>query len=326
MHHLKRLDHHQDWLTWTQENLARGCDPAGVKAILLQNAFDPVSVEQVLTQGVLASASALGRAASTPMVYHARAVLRQDSPLSLALAPVERTQSGEARGESSNAQPVFLQDPANPFLASQVITPKLQLYLIADFMSPAECQDIIELGQGHLRASTVSLPDQDVQDALPGTVQLQADQTYVDLSFRTSHTCDLALLQHPLVEAMDRKISAAMGLPMGLSEGTQLQRYRVGEQFKAHTDFFTPQSEEYAKFAATRGNRTWTFMVYLNEVEQGGGTHFVAIKKTIRPRRGMAVVWNNLTPSGDVNPQTLHAGMPVLEGEKFVITKWFRQR
>ena len=321
MPELKRLDHHQDWLAWTQENLARGCDPAGVKAILLQNAFDPDSVEQVLAQGVRAP-----KAASAPMVYHARAVLQQGAPVSLALGPLERTTSGEDRGARNNAQPVFLQDPANPFLVSQVITPLLQLYVLVDFLSPSECQGIIDLGQGHLRASTVSLPDQDAHNALPGTVQLQADQTYVDLSFRTSQTCDLALLQHPWVDALDRKISIAMGLPMELSEGTQLQRYRVGEQFKAHTDYFTPQSEEYAKFAAIRGNRTWTFMVYLNEVEQGGGTHFVAINKTIRPRQGMAVVWNNLTPSGDVNPQTLHAGMTVLEGEKFVITKWFRQR
>jgi len=67
-------------------------------------------------------------------------------------------------------------------------------------------------------------------------------------------------------------------------------------------------------------------MVYLNDVLKGGGTRFPSINKTFLPIRGQAVLWNSLLPSGDPNPISMHAGLPVKEGEKIVITKWFRTR
>jgi len=316
---LKLLDQHPEWLHWMQENVARGCDPSDLTRILLQNGFDAGSVDEALQTAHSPikrleshfAASALGQP-QAPIVYHAKPVSEGLSALSLQ--------------HESHANSIFLQDPLNPALVSQVLTSKIQLYLIADFMSASECQALIDLGAKHLRASTVSLPDQHAQRDSGQVLEQLGDQTYVDLSFRTSQTCDLALLNDPKVLALDQRISQTLGVNAALSEGTQLQRYRVGEQFKAHTDYFSPHSEEYARFATERGNRTWTFMVYLNEVKLGGGTQFVSIKKTIQPRQGMAVVWNNRLPSGEVNPETLHAGLPVLEGEKFVITKWFRER
>ena len=316
---LQSLDQHPQWLHWTQENMARGCDPAGLKSILLDNGFDPVSIDQVLTSSftalkTLARSAFLqtGGQSQTPIVCHA--------------SPVSTGQSYLSRTFESQGEAIFLQDPLNPALVSQVMAPQMQLYLIADFMSAMECQDIIEVGTRQLRTSTVSFPDQPALSGSGHGVQQLADQSYVDLSFRTSQTCDLDLLNHPKVLAMDHRIAQTLGINLTLSEGTQLQRYRVGEQFKAHTDYFAPQSDEYVRFATKRGNRTWTFMVYLNEVKLGGGTQFLSINKTIQPRQGMAVVWNNRLPSGAVNPETLHAGLPVIEGEKFVITKWFCER
>jgi prolyl 4-hydroxylase len=77
---------------------------------------------------------------------------------------------------------------------------------------------------------------------------------------------------------------------------------------------------------ATRGQRTWTFMVYLNEGMKGGGTKFFAIHRVFTPKKGTAVVWNNLYPDGSPNHDTLHSGLPVEAGHKIVITKWFRER
>ena len=74
------------------------------------------------------------------------------------------------------------------------------------------------------------------------------------------------------------------------------------------------------------GNRTWTFMIYLNDTLQGGGTAFPNINEVFYPKRGRAVVWNNLKADGRGNPFTMHCGEPVEAGEKFIITKWFRER
>ena len=57
-----------------------------------------------------------------------------------------------------------------------------------------------------------------------------------------------------------------------------------------------------------------------------GGTQFAVIGKTFQPRKGRAVIWNNLYPDGTPNYATLHSGMPVLRGHKVIITKWFRER
>ena len=58
----------------------------------------------------------------------------------------------------------------------------------------------------------------------------------------------------------------------------------------------------------------------------GGGTAFLRLDHVFQPRRGRALAWNNLHANGAPNPDTLHAGLPVLQGAKTIITKWFRER
>lgn len=75
----------------------------------------------------------------------------------------------------------------------------------------------------------------------------------------------------------------------------------------------------------TLGQRTWTFMLYLNEPEEGGETDFPSLGVTVKPRTGRAVIWNSLKEDGTPNSRTLHHGMQVRKGFKAVITKWFRK-
>ncbi len=188
----------------------------------------------------------------------------------------------------------------------KVDTDKIQLYTLDDFMTGPQCDDVAALIGEHLRPSTVTLPS-------------------ADRYFRTSSTCDLSLIQSAIVAALDERISETLGIRLAYSEGIQAQRYNVGQEFKAHTDFFEPGTDEYREHATHRGNRTWTFMVYLNEDMEGGGTRFAVIGKTFQPRKGRALIWNNLYPDGTPNYDTLHSGMPVVRGHKIIITKWFRE-
>ena len=43
------------------------------------------------------------------------------------------------------------------------------------------------------------------------------------------------------------------------------------------------------------------------------------------PETGKLVAWNNLLADGSPNGATLHQGMKVRRGTKYVITKWFRE-
>jgi prolyl 4-hydroxylase len=144
-------------------------------------------------------------------------------------------------------------------------------------------------------------------------------------NFRTSETCDLDW-RDPVVGEVDRKIADLLGLPLAASEPLQGQRYAPGQEFKPHTDTFEPGGYDFLVHTAESGQRTWTAMIYLNEPEDGGATRFKTIGKTIHPEAGKLLAWNNLLPDGRPNPATLHQGMKVRRGTKYVLTKWFRQR
>jgi prolyl 4-hydroxylase len=142
--------------------------------------------------------------------------------------------------------------------------------------------------------------------------------------YRTSETCDLDS-NDPVVAEVDRRICNLLGIPPAHGEPIQGQRYGVGQEFKAHTDTFEPGGYDFYVHTAETGQRTWTAMVYLNEPEDGGATRFKTIGKTIRPEPGKLLAWNNLGSDGQPNLATLHQGMKVRRGIKYIITKWFRE-
>jgi prolyl 4-hydroxylase len=183
--------------------------------------------------------------------------------------------------------------------------PRLELYTVDHFLDARICAAVVELIRTGLRPSTIS------------------SQGAPEAGFRTSRTCDLDE-RYPVVRDLNRRICAALGADAAYAEATQGQYYEVSQEFKAHTDYF--ETYELDRFStATWGQRTWTFMVYLNEPQAGGETNFVDAGLAFRPKLGQAVIWNNLDQDGQPNPHTLHQGMPVTSGAKAIITKWFRQ-
>jgi prolyl 4-hydroxylase len=146
-----------------------------------------------------------------------------------------------------------------------------------------------------------------------------------DQSFRTSETCDLSA-EDPAARELEERLFALNGIDPAHGEPVQGQRYDVGQEFKPHTDYFEPSGRDFAKFCSVAGQRTWTFMIYLNDVEAGGATRFKALDKTFQPEAGKLLGWNNHRADGTLNPSTLHHGMKVRRGVKYVITKWYRER
>ena len=183
---------------------------------------------------------------------------------------------------------------------------RLELFIARDFLDAATCERLIALIDARRRPSEIA---DDLGDA----------------QFRTSETCDLDHADAAVAE-VDRRIAGLLGLPLAASEPIQGQRYAPGQEFKPHTDTFEPAGADYFTFCAATGNRTWTAMIYLNEPEDGGATRFKLIGKTVQPERGKLLAWNNLLPDGRPNPATLHQGMKVRRGTKYIVTKWFRER
>ena len=188
----------------------------------------------------------------------------------------------------------------------RVPSPRLELFVVRHFLDEATCAALIERIDARRRPSEI-LDDQGIA------------------AFRTSETCDLDE-SDPVVATVDRAIAGLLGIPGTVAEPMQGQRYAVGQEFKPHTDAFEPTGADFYQQCAESGNRSWTAMIYLNQPEEGGATRFKAIAKTIQPETGKLLAWNNLLPDGRPNPATLHQGMKVRRGTKYIVTKWFRER
>lgn len=185
---------------------------------------------------------------------------------------------------------------------------KAEMFLAEKFLTDKACGELVDQIRSNLRPSTIAGDDG-------------------DKLFRTSRTCDLKS-DLPVVQAVRNAISQLMGIPLQFAEALQGQHYEPGQQFKGHTDYFdpgTPQFEEHCVRPGW-GQRTWTAMAYLNDVEKGGHTLFPRLQVGFTPRRGDLLMWNNLMPGNLVNENTLHHATPVEAGEKVVITQWFRER
>jgi len=50
------------------------------------------------------------------------------------------------------------------------------------------------------------------------------------------------------------------------------------------------------------------------------------IDKMVQPEAGKLLAWNNRRADGSANPATLHHGMKVRQGVKYVITKWYCEK
>ena len=186
--------------------------------------------------------------------------------------------------------------------------PDAQIYLYPDFLSTIVCEQLMALIDADAEPSKVYDPGVDNQQE----------------GFRTSYSCYFKQFD-PIITKIETRLNNVMGIPSSYAESMQGQRYLVGQQFKPHCDFFHTNQDYWEKERNSGGQRTWTAMIFLNEPEQGGHTDFPTLGFSIKPQVGMLLMWNNMKLDGTPNHSTLHAGMPVIEGAKYVITKWYRQ-
>jgi prolyl 4-hydroxylase len=193
---------------------------------------------------------------------------------------------------------------SNP-LVIPVDVPGTQIYIYQGFLNLADCKILI---------------DKTDAEAVPSTLYKGTDQA----GFRTSYSCHLSRWDAD-VGRIEARMSDVLGIENDFAETMQAQRYQVGQEFKAHHDFFHPSQDYWQQEAPAGGQRTWTAMIFLNEPEDGGTTEFPNIGIGIRPQTGMMLIWNNMNLDGTMNYKTLHTGTPVKAGTKYIITKWYRQ-
>tara|TARA_B100001250_G_C19746566_1_gene765606 strand:+ start:119 stop:1387 length:1269 start_codon:yes stop_codon:yes gene_type:complete len=178
---------------------------------------------------------------------------------------------------------------------------------INNFLSVDECNELIKMiDSNHTRSSVV----------VGGT-----DRTDVT-DHRTSSTSNLDM-NNVIVSSIHKKIANYLGLDLSKGEALQGQLYEPGQYFKPHNDFFSGAA--YDMHCKASGNRTHTFMIYLNDDFKGGGTNFPNLNKSVKPQTGKGLWWNNLV-EGEEQHQYMHEGVEVEDGKKYIVTSWWREK
>ena len=183
---------------------------------------------------------------------------------------------------------------------------------IDSFATPAECAWLIELARGSLRRAQIYRKD------APG---------FTEAGTRTNSEADFVLGNADLVlRLVIERIASAAGMPATNFEVAKLLHYEPGQQFAPHCDFQDPATPALAQEVARRGQRVATVLVYLNDDYEGGETDFPLLGLRHRAAQGDALLFWNVRPSGALDYDTLHAGLPPTRGVKWVLSQWIRDR
>ena len=142
---------------------------------------------------------------------------------------------------------------------------------------------------------------------------------------RNSSHITLAPRQHDhVLEAIERCISGVTGLPVLNGEFLQILRYQPGQEFRPHVDYFNESGAGSYRSLADGGQRAQTVLTYLNDDYSGGSTFFPELQLDVKARRGDMLHFHNLGADGLGHKDSLHAGMPVTAGEKWLLSQWIR--
>jgi prolyl 4-hydroxylase len=189
---------------------------------------------------------------------------------------------------------------------------KPRIVTIERFATPEECQWLIDrAGRGGLQRAKVYRSS--------STAQVAETRTNREMSF-TIFNADVVL------SLIRERIAVVAGVPVSHFEIAKLLHYSPGEQFALHADFIEAKTPELARELAARGQRSATFLVYLNDGYEGGATQFPRLSWQYRGGRGDALLFSNVDAKGAPDYDTVHAGMPPTSGEKWVLSQWVRTR
>ena len=180
------------------------------------------------------------------------------------------------------------------------------LRVLEQVLTDAECDELIALARPRLdRALTVD----------------SSGQRRIDRA-RTSSGMFFALGETDLIRRIEQRLAELVAMPVEHGEALQILQYVPGQQYEPHCDWFDPQQPGARALMAKGGQRVASIIMELNAPAAGGATHFPNVGLSVTPRRGAAVYF--AYEGGDT--VSLHAGLPVIEGEKWIATKWLRER
>ena len=184
-----------------------------------------------------------------------------------------------------------------------------RVVVFGGLLSDQECEELVALAAPRLaRSLTVATKT--------GGEEVNADRTSNGMFFQRG--------ENEIVRRIEQRIARLVNWPEENGEGLQILHYQPGTEYKPHYDYFDPAEPGTPTILRRGGQRVATIVMYLAEPEKGGGTIFPDVHMEVAPKRGNAVFFSYDRPHPST--RTLHGGSPVLAGEKWIATKWLRER
>ncbi len=183
-----------------------------------------------------------------------------------------------------------------------------RIVVFGNLMSHDECDQLVELARARLVRSE--------------TVVTTTGASEVNVA-RTSEGMFFDRGENELCDRIEQRIAKLVRWPTENGEGLQILRYQPGAEYKPHYDYFDPAQPGTPTILKRGGQRVGTLVTYLNTPARGGATTFPDVAVEVAPVKGNAVFFSYDRPHPGT--RSLHGGAPVLEGEKWVATKWLRQ-
>jgi prolyl 4-hydroxylase len=186
---------------------------------------------------------------------------------------------------------------------------KPHIIVFGNVLSDDECDALIAAAKPRLNRSLTV-------ETKTGGEELNADRTSNGMFFRRD--------ENEVVARLEKRLAALANWPIENGEGLQILHYRPGTEYKPHYDYFDPVEPGTPTILKRGGQRVATIIMYLSEPEKGGGTTFPDVQLEVAPKRGNAVFFSY--DRAHPTSKSLHGGAPVIAGEKWIATKWLRER
>jgi prolyl 4-hydroxylase len=280
-----------EWKKWIKENLERGCTPWSLVDVMVKHNIDPFVAHEAINElsGLNSSTAISSMAPSIKQTVDNHDYI-YETPRLPQSGNIIKTEDRDVRVTLRMAKPVVA--------------------IFDNILSMEECDELIRISSIKLKRST--------------TIDLKTGQEEI-IEDRNSYGTFFALNENEFIARLDKRIASVMHWPAENGEGIQILNYKVGGEYKPHFDYFPPNGTGSVPHLAQGGQRVSTLVMYLNDVEEGGETAFPDIGLVVTPKKGSAVYFEYCNSHSQVDPLSLHSGMPVHTGEKWIATKWMRQ-
>jgi len=273
---------------WLTQNLARGEAPQALVGTMRRQGMEARAAEAIVAAWLDAR-----RRGVAPPVDSIELPDDSAAPAPARLAPGTRIDGGDR-------EVVVHMRIEDPVVAS-----------LGNLLDADECRTLIELARPRLEPSTLV-------DPMTGRDVVSEHRTSWGMFFRRE--------ENEFIARLDRRLSRVMNLPLENGEGLQVLHYPTGAGSEPHHDYLQPTNAVNRESVQRSGQRVSTLVTYLDDVPGGGQTIFPALGLATSPLRGNAIYFEYGDDHGAVDARSLHASAPVTQGEKWVVTKWMRNR